>query len=86
LDAITLDTSPKRNCKTSNQLISSIFQWVMRKHLLPATAEGDTIFLEHKSEIGGFVVQDAYFNPQTCTIFIIFLGALALLLSAQPRP
>jgi len=47
----------------------------MRKHLLPAIAEGDTIFLEHKSEIRGFVVQDAYFNPQTCTIFIIFFGS-----------
>jgi hypothetical protein len=47
---------------------------------------GETIFLENKSEIRGFVVEDTYFNLQFCTIFFIFFGALALFLWAGPRP
>ena len=39
---------------------------------MAAVAKGETLFLENKSEIRGFVVEDTYFNLQFCTIFFIF--------------
>ena len=59
----------------------------MRKHLLPATAEGDTIFLEHKSENKGLCCSRCILQSTNLyDIYHFFLGALAVLLSAQPRP